>query len=174
MEGIKIVVFVIVGVIWLAIWIVGMFKKAFNQPNSRKPEPYIPISDQTIAEVLRQQMEKQKKQGKDKLERKEKDLLEPTEPGPMQKMKVEKLQKRSLESDKPKYRSLENLEPRRRSLEITEVESGQRDDIVRRRREKNIYQASDKKEVSIFAQMLQNPDGARKAIVLAEILKPKF
>ena len=157
MEGIKIVVFALVAVVWLAIWIIRMFRNAFNQPLARGPKPYIPQVDKTISEVMRQQMEKQKQPEREPLERSEPPVA------------------RTLEVPEPRRRSLETLKPMGRSQESVLGEfTTQRDDIIRRRREKNIYQIGEKKQVSVYAQMLQNPQTAREAVILAEILKPKF
>lgn len=155
MEGIKFIIFGLVAVVWLAIWIFRMFAKAFNQPPAQHKKPLVPHKPQTsLEEMLRQHLPKT-----------EAEILERSEPRVA----------RSLEVQEPRRRSLETLEPIRRSQERVLGESTtQREDIVRRRREKNIYQASDNKPVSKYTRMLQNPQTAREAIILAAILKPKF
>ncbi|HSI90637.1 MAG TPA: hypothetical protein VK927_05935 [Adhaeribacter sp.] len=174
MEGIKVIIFVLVGVVWLAIWIIRMFMKAFDQPAATNKKPFEPKQHTSLEEMLRQHLPKT-----------EAEILERAEPGTVKKMTVEKLKKRSLESDKPKYRTLDSLEPRRRSLETLEPMGtsldnytgevvAQREDIVRQRSEKNVYQKNQKKPVSRYAAILHNPQSARDAIVLSEILKPKF
>ena len=174
MEGIKIVIFALVAVIWLAVWIIKMFRNAFNQPAATNKKPYVPKPNTSLEEMLRQHLPKP-----------EAEIRERAEDGRVQPMKVEKLEKRSLESEKPKYKSLEVLEPRRRSLEKLEPHRRyqekvlgettlQCEDIVRRRREQPVYQKREMQPISVFAQMLRNPESARNAVVLAEILKRKF
>src|SRR5690606_12991636 len=140
MEGIKVIIFALVFVVWLAIWIIRMFSKAFNQPTSTIKKTYQPKPQHSLEEMLRQHLPKR-----------EEEIRERTEPGQVKPLSVEKMKKRSLESEKPKYRSLEVLEPRRRSLETLEPMGSsqervlsdnvrQREDIVRRRQERNVYQ----------------------------------
>ena len=164
MEGIKIIIFVIVGVIWLAIWITRMFRNAFNQPDATNKKPYVPKPNTSLEEMLRQHLPKP-----------EAEILERTETRVARTLEVPEGSRKSLEVKEGSYKTLETLKPMGRSQESVLGEFvAQREDIVRSRREKNIYQASDKKPVSVFAQMLRNPENARNAVVLAEILKRKF
>jgi uncharacterized iron-regulated membrane protein len=164
MEGIKVIIFVLVGIIWLGIWITKMFRNAFNQPQAKNPKPYIPLPDVIISETIRQYKPKT-----------EKEILERSEPRKARSLEVPEGSKKSLEVLESGRGSLETLKPMGRLQESVLGEfTTQREDIVRQRREKNLYQASDKKPVSVYAKRLQNPQTAREAIVLAEILKPKF
>ena len=164
MEGIKIVIFVLVGLIWLAIWISKMFKNAFNQPQAKNAKPFVPKPNVSIDEILRQHKPKT-----------EEEILERQGKSVARTLEVPEGSRKSLEVKEGSRKSLETLRPMGRSQENVLGEfTTQREDIVRSRREKNIYQASDKKPVSVFAQMLRNPENARNAVVLAEILKRKF
>jgi uncharacterized iron-regulated membrane protein len=163
MEGIKIIIFVIVGLIWLAIWIMKMFRNAFNQPGATNGKPYVPKPNTTLDEMLRQHRPKT-----------EAEILERSEPRVARTLEIPEGSRKSLEVLESGRGSLETLKPMGRSQESVLGEfTAQREDIVRSRREKNIYQASEKKP-SVFAQMLRNPENARNAVVLAEILKRKF
>src|SRR5688572_1941767 len=164
MEGFKIVIFVIIGLIWLAIWIAKMFRNAFNQPQAKNARPFEPKPNVSIDEILRQHKPKT-----------EEEILERQGKSAARTLEVPEGSRNSLEVKEGSYKSLETLKPMGRSQESVLGEFvAQREDIVRSRREKNIYQASDKKPVSVFAQMLRNPENARNAVVLAEILKRKF
>ena len=154
MEGIKFIIFGLVAVVWLAIWIIRMFSKAFNQPAATNKKPYVPKPQTSLDEMLRQHRPKT-----------ETEILERSEPRVA----------RSLEVQEPRRRSLETLKPMGRSQESVLGElTTQREDIVRRRQEKMVYKTAEKPNVSVYAKMLQNPHTAREAVVLAEILKPKF
>lgn len=154
MEGIKIAIFIFIGIIWLGIWILKMFRNAFNQPAAKNVKPYVPKPNTSLEEMLRQHRPKT-----------EAEILERSEPRVA----------RTLEVQEPRRRSLETLKPMGRSQESVLGEfTTQREDIVRRRQEKTVYQATEKPKVSVYARMLQNPQTAREAVILAEILKPKF
>ncbi|MFC5270268.1 hypothetical protein [Adhaeribacter terreus] len=164
MEGIKIVIFILVAVIWLGIWIVKMFRNAFNQPAATNKKPFVPKPQTSVDEMIRQHRPKT-----------EAEILERLGPRTARTLEVPEGSKKSLEVKEGSHRTLETLKPMGRSQETILGEFvAQREDIIRQRREKIIYQASDKKPVSVYAKMLQNPQTAREAIVLAEILKPKF
>jgi uncharacterized iron-regulated membrane protein len=164
MEGMKVVLFVLVGIIWLAIWIIRIFRKAFNQPAARNQGPFVPKPNNSIKDILKQHQPKT-----------EREILERTQPWNARTLEVPEGSGKSLEILETGRGSLETLKPMGRSQESVLGESvAQREDIVKQRRERNIYQASDKKAVSIYAKMLRNPKTAREAIILAEILKPKF
>ena len=155
MEGIKIIIFGLVAVVWLAVWIIRMFRNAFNQPAAKNVKPFKPKPQTSLEEMLRQHRPKT-----------EGEILERSVPRPA----------RSLEVPEGRRRSLETLKPMGRSQESVLGETTrQRDDIVRSRREQQtVYQTAGKKQISVFARRLQNPQTAREAIILSEILKPKF
>ncbi|KAA9345950.1 hypothetical protein [Adhaeribacter soli] len=154
MEGIKFIIFGLVAVVWLAIWIIRMFRNAFNQPAAKDVKPFKPKPQASLEEMIRQHQPKT-----------EEEILERSVPRPA----------RSLEVPEGSRRSLETLKPMGRSQESVLGETTrQREDIVRSRREQFGYQKREQKPVSVYAQMLRSPENARNAVVLAEILKRKF
>lgn len=154
MEGLQFIIFLLVAVGWLAIWIIKMFRNAFNQPAATNRKPYVPKPNTSVEEMLRQHRPKP-----------EAEILERSVTRPAH----------TLEVPEGRRQSLETLVPMGTSQERVLGESvAQREDIVRRRREKSVNQQLGQQPVSVFAQMLRNPESARNAVVLAEILKRKF
>ncbi|MBK0403092.1 hypothetical protein I5M27_08850 [Adhaeribacter sp. BT258] len=154
MEGIQLIIFGLVAVVWLAIWIIRMFSKAFDQPAATNKKPFVPKPNTSLEEMLRQHRPKP-----------EPEILERSEPRVARTLEVQEPRRKSLETQVPMGRSQESV--------LGEF-TGQREDIVRRRQERTVFQKREPRPVSVFAQMLRNPEGARNAVVLAEILKRKF
>jgi hypothetical protein len=154
MEGMQLIIFGLVAAVWLAIWIIRMFSKAFNQPEATNKKPFVPKPNTSLEEMLRQHRPKP-----------ETEILERSVTRPARTLEVPEGSRRSLETLKPMGRSQESV--------LGET-TRQREDIVRNRREQFSYQKSDQQPVSVYAQMLRNPENARNAVVLAEILKRKF
>lgn len=168
MEDIQLIIYIILAV---AYFILVQWRKAFKSPGKERPnpnrenrgkkvqQPQRPVTSfEDILRELQPKAEQAKQKGREAMEKAKERLPQPT---PV--------------VEAPKYKSLETLPGKAVSLE----KSLEAQKAAARAREAqqpgyDVYERKQRKSVSRYARMLQNPASARDAVVLAEIFNRKY